>query len=432
MHALKTAAAKVEQVTAKLADDAKSWVVNITTDLEALAGTALKFTITGLDDAANAIHSVVNLIGAKIGDFLDWLKAEILSLLTDTVFVAAKYDEWLTAAFSQLTSWIGRGKADAGTWLARQQASIDAKLAAAKAELAGKTLSDLAQQAHQPERLSLSARRLGAAASPAGPDAHSSWLLEKIQHELGSLGPPPAVPGFDEALVTLTSQFGNTVSGFEGAVTKFWSDLLTGVAGNPHNIEAAAVPALIDGLTAVVDALLAMAKDVAEAVLQLLRTVVQALDATILAAPAGDLPLIGPLLPSGMSKLTMKQIITLLIAFPTTLAYKLEHGSAAVPFKSGLSQSQHRPESDHGTHVTAPGAAADLASDLKYTAAAAMGFWAFMDAISAALSIDPDGDGPPAFFTFVDIIAPCVIGNLTYPASGVPFESGMRTRQSPN
>jgi hypothetical protein len=152
---------------------------------------------------------------------------------------------------------------------------------------------------------------------------------------------------------------------------------------------------------------------------------VQALDSTILATPAGGLPLIGRLLPAGMSQLTMKQIITLVIAFPGTLAYKLEHGSAAAPFKSAFSQSQVRPGHDNGTRATAPGAPADLANDLKYTAAAAMGFWAFMDAVSAALSIDPDGDGPPAFFTFVDIVAPCVIGILTYTASGFPFESAI-------
>jgi hypothetical protein len=60
-----------------------------------------------------------------------------------------------------------------------------------------------------------------------------------------------------------------------------------------------------------------------------------------------------------------------------------------------------------------------------------MGFWAFMDSISAALSIDPDGDGPPDFFTFVDIVAPRVIGILTYPAGGVPFESGIAYSTGP-
>ena len=427
MHAIKTGAALVKAVTV----DVENSIVSIVADFGAWAEQTLQVTIHDLDDAANAIHSLVNLIGAKIEDFLDWLKAEILSLLTDTVFVAGQYDEWLTAAFSQLAEWIGMAEADAGAWLAHQKLNIDGKLAAAQTELAGKTLADLAQQAHQPEQLSVSARRLGAAATPAGPDSHASWLLDKIQHEIATLGPPAAIPGFDTAIATLKSQVGDTLSGFESAVSKFWSDLLNGIASDPHNIEAAAVPALLEGLTAVVDALLVIAGDLVQAVLQLLRTVVQVLDSTILATPAGDLPLIGPLLPAGMSSLTMKQIVTLLIAFPTTLAYKLEHGSAAAPFKSTLSQSQHRPGRAHDPHAAALGASADLASDLKYTAAGAMGFWAFMDSISAALSIDPDGDGPPDFFTFVDIVAPCVIGILTYPASGVPFQSGIAYSTGP-
>jgi hypothetical protein len=98
------------------------------------------------------------------------------------------------------------------------------------------------------------------------------------------------------------------------------------------------------------------------------------------------------------------------VAFPTVLGYKLAHFDAdAVPFKNVKTSSVLQ--------------VADTADDLSYVTFAATSFWALMDTIAASMAFN--GDEPPAYFAWVDIVAPAVISALTVPAhdDGVPFSS---------
>ena len=68
----------------------------------------------------------------------------------------------------------------------------------------------------------------------------------------------------------------------------------------------------------------------------------------------------------------------------------------------------------------------DAADDLAYVTYGATSFWALMDTIAACMV--SDGNDPPAFFTWVDIVAPAVISALTVPANdgGLPFTSAIK------
>jgi hypothetical protein len=135
----------------------------------------------------------------------------------------------------------------------------------------------------------------------------------------------------------------------------------------------------------------------------------------ILSTPVSDLPLLGPLLKAaGMTKApTIGGMVTLLVAFPTALGYKLAHLDAdALPFTT--------------TETTSAPRTADTADDLSYATFAATSFWALMDTIAASIVFD--GGEPPPFLTWVDIVAPAVISALTVPAhdGGLPFTSAIK------
>ena len=135
----------------------------------------------------------------------------------------------------------------------------------------------------------------------------------------------------------------------------------------------------------------------------------------ILGTPVTDLPVLGPLLKAaGMSKApTVGGLVTLLVAFPTVLGYKLAHLDAnALPFQNDKSQSVLR--------------VADTADDLSYTTFAAACFWGLMDTIAAYYVAG--GSEPPALFAWIDIATPAVISALTIPAhdDGLPFTSAIQ------
>ena len=410
LYAIKKGAAKVSEVVLSWDTSLNRWVSTITADFDAWTHQVLSVTIQGLDDAAHIFHGVVNKLGALLTDVIDWLKAHVLKLLADTVTVAARYDGWLLQLSDELYTLTQKAKSGADHWLQGQEAEIRTALEKLKAQLGSRSISSFTRPP------------TNSAALDAGPQptsqqptsANASWLLEKVTQSGPGLAKTPAA---DDALSTLVNQarssIGSVGEDFIKAANDF-RDSLASLVSNPKNFGTVGIDKLIDALGNVIKATLDAAQGMIDLVLNLIAAAISVFK-EILSTPLTALPVLGPLLKAaGMSKApTVGGLVTLLIAFPTVLGYKLAHLDAgALPFKNAPTQSVLR--------------VADAADDLSYTTFAAASFWGLMDTIASYYVAG--GSEPPALFAWIDIAAPAVISALTVPAhdDGLPFTSAIQ------
>jgi hypothetical protein len=407
-YAIKTGAAKVQQVAFTFDSSAKRWVGQITADFDAWAQQALSVVITDLETAAHVFHGVINYLGAKLSDVLDWLKVHILKLLDDTVALAARYDAWLLQLADHLSTLVQDSKTGANAWLKRQGALIQGDLAKLKTELGSKTIASFAQA----PQLSRSLEASPTPVPTAPTDARSQWLLQAVTQA----NPSSGTPTLDDALRTLMRDVTAKVQAggkdFIKAANAF-RDALASFVANPKDFGTAGIDKLIDAFAAVIDIAVTAAELVSDVVLDLLVVAISAFK-TILATPITDLTILGPLLKAaGMTAApSIGSLVTLLVAFPTVLGYKLAHADLnAVPFS---------------TKINDVGEAGTPAEDLDFVVSSASWFWAFCDTLSA--SSTANGEDPPVFFTWMDIVVPSVISALTVPAhdGGLPFTSAIK------
>jgi len=408
LYAIKKGAAKVSEIAVTWDTNLKRWVSTITADFDAWSHQVLSVTIQGLDDAAHILHGVVNKLGAVLTDVIDWLKVHVLKLLADTVTLASRYDGWLLQMSEELSRLTQRAKSGAGRWIPEQEDEIRKALDKLKAQLGSRSVSSFAQHPK------VSTDDADAPPPQQPTSANASWLLEKVGDSGVALATTPSV---DDALNTLMKQAEGSIASvgqdFMKAANKF-RDNLASLVSNPKNFGNAGIGDLIDALGELIAAGFDAAEGLIDLVLNLTLVAISAFQA-ILRTPVSNLPLLGSLLKAaGMSSApTIGGLVTLLVAFPTVLGYKLAHFDAdAVPFENAKTSSVLR--------------VADAADDLSYVTFAATSFWALMDTIAASMVFN--GDEPPTFFAWVDIVAPAAISALTVPAhdDGLPFSSTIK------
>jgi hypothetical protein len=410
LYAIKKGAAKVSEVGVKFDNTVKRWVTTITADFDAWAHQVLSVTIEGLQDAAHIFHSVINRLEGVLTDVLDWLKAHVLKLLADTVTLAAQYDGWLLQLSDELYTLTQKAKGGADKWLQGKDDEVQMALAKIKTVLGSKSISSFAEPPKFTAKLNA-----GPQATPQQPtSANAGWLLEKVTQS----GPAPTgTPSVDtalDALITDTESKVTSVGQDFIKATNDFRDALASLVSNPKDFGTVGIDKLIDAIGNVIHAGFEAADGMVDVVLDLVGVAIATFKA-ILATPLNDLPLLGPLLKAaGMTKApTIGAVVTLLVAFPTALGYKLAHLDAdALPFKNVKTMS--------GLHTS------DAADDLSYAVFGATSFWALMDTIAA--SMVSNGEDPPTFITWVDIVAPAVISALTVPAhdGGLPFTSAIQ------
>lgn len=417
LYAIKKGAAKVSQAAVSFDNTVKRWVTTISADFDAWGQQVLAVTIEGLQDAAHVFHSVINRLEGVLTDVIDWLKAHVLKLLADTVTLAARYDGWLLQLSDELytltqkaQATTDKGESKALAWLQGiKESDLRAALSKIESLLVNKTISDFTQ----PQKFSA---KLNADPQPTPQQptsANANWLLDKVSQT----GPTPTTtPSVDTALDNLITEIETKVAAvgqdFIKAANDF-RDALASLVSNPKDFGTVGVNKVIDAIGNVIHAGLDAADGVVDVMLALVGVALSTFKA-ILSTPLNDLPLLGPLLKSaGMTTpITIGSLVTLLVAFPTALGYKLAHFDAdALPFKN-VNTTLLR--------------TSDAADDLAYVTYGATSFWALMDTIAAC--IVSDGNDPPPFFTWVDIVAPAVISALTVPAhdGGLPFTSAIK------
>jgi hypothetical protein len=338
------------------------------------------------------------------------MKGHVLKLLADTVTLAARYDGWLLQLSDELYALTQKAKSGAENWLQGQEDEIRKALEKIKTQLGSRSISSFTEPPKFSAKLNA-----GQDPTPQQPtSANASWLLEKVGQSGVAATTTPAV---DDALDALIKQAEGSIASvgqdFINATNNFRNALASFVS-NPKNFGTVGIDKVIDAIGDVIKAALDAAEGVIDVMLNLVAVAISTFKA-ILNTPVSDFPVIGPLLKAaGMTKApTIGGMVTLLVAFPTALGYKLAHLDAdALPFKNAKTTSVLR--------------TADTADDLSYATFGATSLWVLMDTIAASIVFN--GFDPPPFLTWVDIVAPAVISAPTIPAydSGLPFTSAIK------
>ena len=415
LQGIKAGAATVEWV----AIDAATKVVTIAGDF---ATAALNFTVQTIEDAAHAFHSVINFLGAKISEFLDWLKAEILGVLIDAVAVAKTFDSYALNLCDFAQQQVARGKGKTDAWFSQQETNITSAFATLAQQVGNTTLTKLQ---NQPAQLTAGSgrHRLGAESTitdstNAANGTHGQWLLEKISSLAPHVADPVPLPDTLEGkLDDVKAKLGTAGTGLASSAEGIVQDILSAVS-NPKQLLSTTLPQLINNIGELIEGLTEVAQAIVDAVFDLLDVLFD-MWRTALSAKMGSLPLIGSLVASvdaSFAEMTVGQFGALVAAFPFVIAWKIKNGaSAAVPF-TGLN-ARPAPVSKQGASREHIGVAptGDAWNILAGIVTIILGV---NDAFEASFSV-PESYGPatggPEFCTVFDIVWPVLLLVCAYP-----------------
>lgn len=415
LHAIKTGVVAAEQI---------SFVGNTFTlgaDFAAWAGKAVTVVVHGVEDAAHVFHAVLNKIGGAILDAIRWLEAEALSLLKGSLRLAQQYEDWLHDCLEQLHTVFVSDQSAVHRWLDQQRIGFKNQLTDLEKRFSSSstTLGGLGGGGNLQgsRRAAGGGSLLGAPADQSG-HPHTNWLFAKVKNELtGSL-----TFASDDAIRGQTDAVGGAVSAaaadFRAAFSGVWS-FFAGVVKDPKDIPTVGVGTLVGVLADLVDAVFTLIEGVIDTGMILAASLVGTIKSILDTSLTDALGLVGKLLAlAGLEHVTVGKVVTLLFAFPTVLMYKVTHRGEGAPF--GLTGTVGRGATDVG--------AADAADDLQLCAGVALGVWAAIDAVAAAITASSAGSDEaegPALFTAIDIVAPVVVSVLTVPATrgGQPFRT---------
>jgi hypothetical protein len=411
LHAIKTGAAKVDHVILSFDNQLGAWVGHLTAEFGAWGARILDVTIKDLEDAAHVFHSVVNHLGALLTDVLDWLKAHVLALLRDTVALARTYEGWMMQAADEVHALIVKAQGRADGFLANEKQEIHASLTELR-QLVGSASIDSLSNTPRSEGVLMVATE-----EPSWPDPNdpgSRWLLQKVTQSSPSATKGVTMSDDLTRLVNdLTAKLEAEGQDFLQAAKAFGNTFTTLVT-NPKNFGTVGAGDLIDAIGHVTDAALDLADLLVDLVLDLLKLTID-LFKQIIATPVDGLPLVRSLLQqAGMTgELTIGRLATLVIAFPTALAWKIKERDGSAQLFGGVAPDR----------VTTEASAKSVAWGASATAMVVSAF----DSI-AALGTGLTGKAPSDFFTWMDIVGPIVIAGLTVPAhdGGLPFSSPIK------
>ncbi len=437
VQAVKSGAASVEHTAVTAATDTTYAVVTIAAEIAALAGQALTVVVHDLDDAAAAIHAVINEIGADLEAAIDWLKAAISGLFADTALLASQYDAWIYDACGFAQRQISAANTEVHNWFAGQRNAIDTALSNLKAAHGNTPMSGLVppapDQAPEPAPATGPARPgAGQAPAPNPSGAHANWLLDKIEQVFDGPSPMPTDTAIETAFTSLASKLTTAGGDFDAACTSA-KNALTAAISDPKDVKTAALGLFLDALRELIDGALTLADAAVGVVLELLDAVLGAISA-ILDTTIGQLPIIGSLLQgTSLEDLTLGKLACLLYAFPAMLTYKVAHGGAAPPWlhpqptaPAGRPASTSGPATARGPALARPTPAppgAAVAETFALLAAATTLTWSSFDTVEAVCAAG--GVSTPWWTGIADIVGAAVLGAFTFPATGgsAPYSS---------
>lgn len=317
--------------------DVENSVVKLTVTIANAVTQAVSLTLTAIDDVINLVSGVFQAIEAAVEDVIDWLKAlfDFAAIWNTATWIEAAISQGLTT----VQGFLNGIDTSSQSWFSDQYDTISGNFTT----LAGQSVASNAMQKAsnysapgQPPATPMPGSS-GATTGSLSNNVHHNWLQDKVT---AGGAPSLALPdsGMDTAydnFITALEAAGDTLADDIGTLFTWFQDQLTGnssFGGLTISTVIGAFEQLLKDLLAFADAMLATA-------------VALLADATGLLASSMTATLdLGPINTlwawiveaAGQSAadnpLTIAALVALVIAFPTTIAWKLTNGVDTAPF----------------------------------------------------------------------------------------------------
>lgn len=407
---IKNAAIAVTKWVVNVVDSTISLVVRVGDEIHNIVGQL----VSGIEQVGDLVQSIFAAIGTEIEKLVDWLKMmfdwgdiwDTKEALSAAIGGAFPYlGEQITTFRNQL---VNRFFAGLEQTVSTRFDEVSSRFAS------GETLSSLVSS--------------GSAALAGGPgpgsalddigriisSVQNNWLLEKVASNWGS-GPSIApVAALTQPMEDLGTAFHTAGDDFVRACHDFWDSFKIALT-DPAQFSTLGIADFLQGIKNLALAVLAFLDGIIDVLLDVLAAAVEAAG-QVLTTPF-EIPLISAivdeiakLLNKTIPSTSVADLFALALAVPITIVYKLAKGASSEPFPGGQLPGTD-PAQAH--YPVADGGASDAC---KYAAATVAALWALVD---TGLDAIPDGDAPKALGV-VDIVAPALIGVLTWPG-GIPF-----------
>jgi hypothetical protein len=195
-HALRHAAMTLKTAVIKLAEDGKTWLVDLVVQIGDDLWSAANLVITDMKHAFHVIGGFFNALGADIKSAVQWLWHDIVAFLKDVKTTADQLQTWITQLGGEVTSALQQIKLDTDNWFsAKEQQAHDAisyMKNEAEGTLGGPPLppptNDTGSTSSQNKLLT----DLGEIAKVMN-DAPGKWLLDKFLSYLPVTDPGPVI-----------------------------------------------------------------------------------------------------------------------------------------------------------------------------------------------------------------------------------------------
>ena len=126
-HALRHGAMELKNAVIKLAEDGKSWLVDLVVQIGCDIWTAADLAITDMKHAFHVIGGFFNALGADIKSAVQWLWHDIVAFLKDVKTTADQLQTWITDLGGEVTTALTTIKIDTDNWFtAKEPQATDA------------------------------------------------------------------------------------------------------------------------------------------------------------------------------------------------------------------------------------------------------------------------------------------------------------------
>lgn len=346
-HALRHAVDKIASATVRWAEELGTWVVDLATELNALA----TYAINDIKDAFHVIGGWFATLGADIKAAVAWLKREIFGFLSSVGDNATIIETLVSQGPAALVGLIGGIEKQADGWFATQEATVTGWFT----ELTGLTTGTTTGSS-QPPTSDPSDTGSSTAMGSLGKDIRyiteviqdspGMWLYDKLMEHLPA-DPGPDLSGvFDQVYADFVADFTGFTDLGEQVVQTIWAAFKA--FSNPADLNKAALSDVLNDLGQVVVDVLKLCDAIVDTVLDFVIAALNALAAYL--AYEWSLVSISPILEFVLEKLgidpkiSLNRLVSLVLALPLTLVRTIRGQAPVIP--TSLSKAKDLLEQD--------------------------------------------------------------------------------------
>ena len=396
-HGVRHDAVQIATCTANWVQDeatgAWQWAVSLAVSVENQVIGAADYVITDMKSAIHAVTGFFQKMGADIGDVITWLRQNVGELIAAAGNNAKTIEGWL----GQLPGNVNTKLTEIGQLADGFFKNLEAKANQALDELA----SDVGDRTFGSSVPSPPSGTFDIMKFLSG--AQHNWLLDKIE----SFGFSDTAAGQNTALQAAFDELAVAVQDglqFVADLGETFYDALQAMFATSDSYRQAELADFLTQLKVTVDALLAFADAVVQALIGLAKVAMDQLG-SMLSHGFEDIPLVSALLKHFGVDPTMNvaHVVSLVLMYPATLANRIKRGSTT-PLFPGVSTGQAVSASE-----------LDWAFGLGLSSAVGQGIWGVADSVGDLQRVQ--GQEPSGIIGWIDIASPLILAILEWPGA---------------